>query len=134
MKNKRVVLDTNLWVSFLISNRLKELDLLLKIEFITLVFSEELLGEFLKVSHRPKFKKFFGATDIEALLRQIHTFGELIKVTSNVDQCRDQKDNFLLNLAIDGRADFLITGDADLSVLGKINETRIISWAECVLK
>jgi len=51
----------------------------------------------------------------------------LIKVTSNVDQCRDQKDNFLLNLAIDGRADFLITGDADLSVLGKINETRIIS-------
>lgn len=56
MKDKRVVLDTNLWVSFLISNRLKELDLLLKTEFITLVFSEELLGEFLKVSHRPSLK------------------------------------------------------------------------------
>lgn len=56
MKDKRVVLDTNLWVSFLISNRLKELDLLLKTEFITLVFSEELLGEFLKVSHRPNLK------------------------------------------------------------------------------
>lgn len=107
MKNKRVVLDTSLWVSFLVSNRLKELDLLLKTEFVTLVFSEELLGEFLEVSHRP---------------------------TSNVDQCRDQKDNFLLNLAIDGRADFLITGDADLLVLGRINETRIISWAEFISK
>ena len=73
MKNRRVVLDTNLWISFLISNRQQELDLLLESGAITLIFSEELLEEFLEVSNRPKFKRFFKSTDIEALIHQIDT-------------------------------------------------------------
>ncbi|MEX2565689.1 MAG: putative toxin-antitoxin system toxin component, PIN family [Cyclobacteriaceae bacterium] len=134
MKNKRVILDTNLWISFLISKRQQELDLLLESGDITLIFSTELLEEFLEVSNRPKFKKFFKKSDIEALLSQIDSFGELIKVKTKVEICRDPKDNFLLNLSIDGKADFLITGDTDLLVLGKINQTRIISWSEFISK
>jgi putative PIN family toxin of toxin-antitoxin system len=78
MKNKRVVLDTNLWISFLISKRQVELDLLLESRVVTLIISKELLEEFLEVSARPKFKKFFKKSDIEALLRQIDSYGELI--------------------------------------------------------
>lgn len=40
---------------------------------------------------------------------------------------KTNKDNFLLNLAIDSKADFLITGDADLLVLEEIGTTKIIS-------
>lgn len=51
-------------------------------------------------------------------------------VTSKVDLCRDQKDNFLLSLAIDGNADYLLTGDDDLLVLKEVNKTRIMKIAD----
>ncbi|HSI78461.1 MAG TPA: putative toxin-antitoxin system toxin component, PIN family [Lunatimonas sp.] len=132
MKNRRVILDTNLWISFLISKRQKELDVLLESGAVTLIFSQELLEEFLEVSERPKFKRFFKKSDIKTLLAQIDTFGELINVESKIDECRDPKDNFLLSLSIDGKADFLVTGDSDLLVLGKIEITQIVSWAEFI--
>jgi putative PIN family toxin of toxin-antitoxin system len=132
MKNRRVILDTNLWISFLISNRQKELDILLESGAITLIFSNELLEEFLEVSERPKFKKFFKKSDMKTLLTQIETFGELIKVESKINECRDPKDNFLLSLSVDSKADFLVTGDSDLLVLGKIKETEIITWQEFI--
>lgn len=37
------------------------------------------------------------------------------------------KDNFLLDLAIDGKADYLITGDADLLVMSRLEKTKIIT-------
>ncbi|UJP64745.1 putative toxin-antitoxin system toxin component, PIN family [Mongoliitalea daihaiensis] len=132
MKNRRVILDTNLWISFLISKRQKELDILIKSGAVTLIFSQELLEEFLMVSERPKFKRFFKKSDIKALLNQIETFGELIRVESKINECRDPKDNFLLSLSVDGKADFLVTGDSDLLVLGKIEKTKIVSWAEFI--
>ena len=132
MKNRRVILDTNLWISFLISNRQGELDLLLESGALTLIFSKELLEEFLEVSERPKFKRFFKKSDIKTLLAQIETFGELINVESKIDECRDPKDNFLLSLSVDGKADFLVTGDSDLLVLGKIENTQIVSWTEFI--
>jgi len=132
MKNRRVILDTNLWISFLISKRRKELDVLLESGAVTLIFSQELLEEFLEVSERPKFKGFFKKSDIKTLLTQIETLGELIKVKSKIDECRDPKDNFLLSLSVDGEADFLVTGDSDLLVLGKIENTKIVSWTEFI--
>lgn len=134
MKSKRIIIDTNLWISFLISNKLNELDLLIDSGAITLIFSNELIEEFLEVTNRPKFKKYFKNTDIDALLNQIQNHGELIKVKSNVNICRDEKDDFLLNLSIDSKADYLITGDNDLLILGKIKRTNIISWSDFLSK
>ena len=132
MKNRRVILDTNLWISFLISKRQKELDILLESGAVTLIFSQELFEEFLEVSERPKFKRFFKKSDIKTLPIQIETFGELIRVESKINECRDPKDKFLLSLSVDGKADFLVTGDSDLLVLGKIEKTKIVSWAEFI--
>lgn len=124
-KPKRVILDTNLWISFLISKNYSKLDDLLFSKKCVLVFSAELLEEFLEVAHRPKFRRFFAASDIEELLETIQEYGELIEVNTQVEVCRDAKDNFLLSLAHDGKADVLLTGDADLLVLKKYNKTSI---------
>lgn len=134
MKNKKVILDTNLWISFLTSKRQKELDALLDSGAITLIFSKELLEEFLEVSERPKFKRFFKKADIKTLLNQMEIFGKLIPVVSDINICRDPKDNFLLNLSVDRKADFLVTGDTDLLQIGQIDQTQIISWSEFVSK
>ena len=58
-----------------------------------------------------------------------HKYGKLVKVESNVKLCRDSKDNFLLNLAIDSEADYLVTGDLDLLDLNLIMNTKIINWS-----
>jgi putative PIN family toxin of toxin-antitoxin system len=51
-------------------------------------------------------------------------------VTSSFELCRDDKDNFLLALANDGKASHLITGDKDLLVLEKLNETEILTISD----
>ena len=82
--------------------------------------------------HKHKGLITLKKSDIKTLLIQIETFGELIRVESKINECRDPKDNFLLSLSVDGKADFLVTGDSDLLVLGKIEKTKIVSWAEFI--
>lgn len=126
----RVILDTNLWISYLISKRLSKIDELFEREDLVLLFSEELLEEFIEVAQRPKFRKYFSTENIEDLLFLFDEFGEMVEVTSEVNLCRDPKDNFLLELAKDGKADFLVTGDPDLLVIKKFEITEMITYTE----
>lgn len=134
MKNKRVILDTNLWISYLITNSFTEIDEFIQDGIINLIFSEELLDEFIEVAKKPKLKKFFSTKDVESLLTTFNEFAELISIESQIDVCRDKKDNFLLNLAIDGKADYLVTGDKDLLILENIGKTQILTYRELVEK
>ena len=79
------------------------------------------------MAERPKLSRYFSKSDLEALIQIIDKFGTLIEVTSEINLCRDIKDNFLLNLAVDSKADYLVTGDKDLLDLGKINKTQILT-------
>lgn len=130
MKNKLVILDTNLWISFLISNDFSFLDKYIENKKVKLVFSEELIQEFLTVASRPKFKKYFTDKKIDYLLQFFDDFGVLIEVSSRIELCRDHKDNFLLNLAVDSKADYLVTGDKDLLEVKKIKTTEIVTIRE----
>jgi len=129
MQNKvnRVVIDTNLWISFLITKDFTKLDEIIFSRQGILVFSQESLDEFLEVAKRPKFRRFLSNADIEEILETIEEYADFVKVQSKVEVCRDLKDNFLLSLSVDGNADFLLTGDKDLLDLIKFNETRILT-------
>jgi len=126
-KKIKLILDTNFWVSYLITDKFKYLDETIFGNTVQLVFSEELIEEFITVSQREKFLKFFEKKDVEKLIELFSTFGILYKTRSEVTDCRDPKDNFLLNLAIDSKADYLVTGDKDLLVLKQIGKTKIIT-------
>jgi uncharacterized protein len=134
MRSKKIILDTNLWISFLITRKLDFIDALIEKKKIKLIFSDELIEEFLIVAKRPKFEKYFSDSDIKELLLLFKDYGKLIKVKSSVNDCRDIKDNFLLNLAIDGKVDFLVTGDKDLLILEKIKKTKILSMPDFMTK
>ncbi|TKK65246.1 putative toxin-antitoxin system toxin component, PIN family [Ilyomonas limi] len=123
----RVIIDTNLWISFLLTKDFFKLDKLFADETISLLFSQELLDEFVEVARRPKFKKYFSLADLGALLQQISLHAEFIIVTSIVDVCRDAKDNFLLSLAADDKATHLITDDKDLLDLLQGGEAIILT-------
>ncbi|MFW5851808.1 MAG: putative toxin-antitoxin system toxin component, PIN family [Bacteroidota bacterium] len=130
----KIIIDTNLWISYLISRKYTQLDGIINNKQIELLFSKELIEEILMVMQRPKLASFFSHIDVENIMYLIENIGKLIQVSSNISICRDVKDNFLLNLAKDGKANFLITGDNDLLVLKKINKTQIITMNDFLSK
>lgn len=132
MRCKKVILDTNLWISFLISKRFEELDSMLEDGTIKLIFSKESIEEFLEVAMRPKFERYFTHDKIAVLLQTFDKFGQLVNVTKSIIECRDFKDNFLLSLAVESDADYLVTGDIDLLIIKSIKNTKIINWNDFI--
>jgi putative PIN family toxin of toxin-antitoxin system len=129
-KADRVIIDTNLWISFLITKDLKTLDERIKSGKIKVLFSLELIDEFLAITRRPKFKKYFSKEDVEQLVDLFEFYGEVVDVVSQIKLCRDPKDDFLLSLAMDSKADYLITGDNDLLDQRTIGRTRIVTMTD----
>lgn len=125
----KLVIDTNLWISFLLTSDYSKVDQMFADNTVKILFSRELLDEFVEVAQRPRFRKYFSLDDMEDLLTKVSAKAEFISVTSTVDLCRDPKDNFLLALAKDGNATHLLTGDNDLLVLRKVGKTRILTIA-----
>ena len=124
-KPKNVIVDTNIWISFVISNKLTLLDSLVYADKIRFLFSKELIEEINSTTTKPKLKKYFQSNTVVEMLSTFEEYIDMIEVISSVLICRDPKDNFLLGLAKDGKADFLITGDKDLLDLGKTGKTII---------
>jgi uncharacterized protein len=124
----RVVIDTNIWISFLIGKSLTGLSEAIINGQVLVLFSDDLFCELLEVLKRPKFKKYFSETDIENLVTLLHEKVQLIEITHHFEDCRDAKDNFLLDLAVSGDANYLVTGDADLLILNPFQGVEIISY------
>ena len=127
----KIVVDTNLWISFLMSlpteQRLRQLLLSDKIDIL---FSRELFDELATTAKRRKFRKYFDTAQVETLLQMLVEIVKIVDVHSVMEICRDSEDNYLLALAQDGNADYLITGDGDLLTLKKLGKTKIVTLTE----
>jgi len=128
-KPLKIIIDTNLWISFVISHKLDIIDSLLFSFQARLLFSSELIDEIQETIAKPRLKKYFGVNGIEVMLSKFEPFTDLVEVESTVLICRDPKDNFLLALAKDGKADYLLTGDIDLLELKKFGRAKIVTIA-----
>jgi putative PIN family toxin of toxin-antitoxin system len=53
-----------------------------------------------------------------------------VAIIQQVCECRDPNDDKFLEVALNGRADVIITGDADLLALNPWREIRIVNPAE----
>ncbi len=127
-KRSRVVIDTNIPISFLIGKSFDDLDRVLVHNEFTLLYSKELTEEILEVIEPPKFSKYFGSSSGTLIKTIFKDLGEEINIRSKINACRDGKDNFLLALCRDGNADLLITSDQDLLVLNRFETTDIVTY------
>ena len=94
-----------------------------------LLISAAMIAELDAVFRRPKLNRY---TDLDTRLRYLWSLVELAKpisISSEVSDCRDEKDNKLLALALDGCADMIVTGDADLLCLHPWRGVAILSSA-----
>ena len=133
MKNTRLVLDSNLWISYFFGKHVRTyLDQILGDTRFDLLISQKGMEELTIVLARPKFQKYMTPEQIESLMILIHRRSIFIDVTSEIALSRDTKDDYLLALSLDGNANFIITGDNDLLVLGKYQQTIIMKIADFI--
>ena len=125
-RKKRVIVDTNCWISFLIGRKLSSLVALLSDARIDLVLCDELLEEIREVTQRPKFARYFPLREVESLLLFLRLKGTLFEPSEDIHICRDEEDDYLLALAVEAKAHYLVTGDKDLLVIKKIASCRIV--------
>ena len=128
----KIITDTNILISYLIGRELKSLRDLFEEENIEFIINDKLIEEFVRKVTLPKFRNYFEADKALAFIKFLKRRATLAEANSEVTICRDSKDNFLLALAKDAGADFLITGDKDLLSLKRFENTTIISLNEFI--
>jgi len=123
---KRVVLDTSVIVSALLKPDGKSRRVFkIVLENHKPLLSIDQLAELEIVLQKSKFEKFITLQDRFEILALLLDKGELVNVISNTSICRDESDNKFLNLAVDGKADIIITRDPDLLILADEFSIRI---------
>lgn len=112
------VIDTNVWVSGLINRNGMPARVLVAYRDVrfTVVTSEPLLEELVEVFRRPKIVRKYGVTDedVQALQELLRRHAVVVPIHHTVRVCRDPDDNVVIETAEKGKAQFLVSGDADL--------------------
>ena len=126
----RLVVDVNIWISTLLMPRFQVRTEVFFDSNNLLVISQKLFDELDDAIQKSHLARRINRTNYELLVSKLRTLAELIDVYSVIDVCRDPKDNYLLALAKDGNADYLITGDDDLLVLKEFEKTKIVKLSD----
>jgi uncharacterized protein len=63
-------------------------------------------------------------------LKKLRAIAELIDIERKITTCRDVKDDKFLEVAVNGHADFIVTGDKDLLVLHPFESVEILTAAD----
>ncbi len=127
-KPSRVVIDTNIFLSAILNQdsfpaRVVEKAILSS----QILQSAETWAELEDVLNREKFDRYRSIFDHRRYFQYLAEFMHEISVLTRVSVCRDPKDDKLLELAMDGGADLIITGDKDLLVLSPFEGIPIIT-------
>ena len=127
----RVVVDTNVFLSALLRGRSTRplLSAVIAHRF-RLFTSDTLVDELADVISRPEWLRLLDASDCRELLAIIRESATFVTPTQHVTVCRDPEDNAVLECALAGRADYLVTGDRDLLALNPFHGIRILRPAD----
>jgi putative PIN family toxin of toxin-antitoxin system len=124
----RTVFDNNVAVSSVISPWSSSARALEKaIEQDTVLVSAQTMRELEEVIKRVKFDRYAKLSSRRALLRRLAERGEAVVIGVSIRACRDPQDNMILELAVSGKADCIVTRDKDLLVLDPFQDIRIVT-------
>lgn len=95
-----------------------------------ILISENTLSELKNTLNKPKLRKYITLKDKFGFLTKLERAGILVEISQSITVCRDPKDNMYLDLALSGKADAIITGDADLLTLHPFCDIPIVTPKE----
>ena len=131
MKAKeRVVIDTNALISRLLLPASVPAEAVRKaVDEAQVLASDATIMELADVLGRPKFDPYLTIEERQEFLRLFGRIAERIPIVRIVLACRDPKDDKFLELAVNGGAHLIVTGDADLLALHPFRSIDIITPA-----
>lgn len=128
MVRKRVVADTNVLVSrLLLADSVPGKAVRKAVDEAQLLVSDATLQELAEVLSRPKFEAWISQADKLEFFRLLSRIAEIVTVTYPVQACRDPKDDKFLEVAVNGQANLIVTGDKDLPALDPFHSVRIVT-------
>ena len=131
----KIVLDTNVWLSGIFWDReaSKIIEKAGKKD-IQIIISEDILSEIINVLNREsKFQKYLFnlRLSIEDILRTALSISTLIETKNKLDIIKaDPKDNIILEAALEGKSEYIISYDNHLLNMIEFRGIKIISPVE----
>lgn len=99
---------------------------------LELVSTKLLKAEIINVTQRPKFRKYFSEEKVKALMEWMDEVTTTVIIDKITPRCRDPKDDYLLELAVQSHAIYLVSGDNDLLVLQQVEGCRIMTYSQFI--
>ena len=127
----RVVVDTNVLVSgalFTSGSTRKVLSLVMR--FATPVCSRELVDEYRRVMVKGALDRYTSREKRIALVDAFERASEMVTISGKLRMCRDPRDDMVIETAMLGNADALVTGDKDVIALRPLKGVAIVKPAE----
>jgi len=123
----RVVVDTNVFVSAALKDKsLPALAVHLASEKGVLLKSRATEQQLVEVLARPYLAPLIAPATRDWLMKLLAE-AELVTITERITVCRDPTDDKFLELAVNGRAEIVVTGDIDLLVLNPFRDIPIVA-------
>jgi putative PIN family toxin of toxin-antitoxin system len=95
-----------------------------------ILISSQFVEELQAVLHRRKFDRYITRDERDEFLETFIDESTLVTVSESVHVCRDPKDNMVLELAVAGSADAIVTGDDDLLGLHPFQGIAVVRPAD----
>jgi putative PIN family toxin of toxin-antitoxin system len=125
---ERIVIDTNVLVSAtILAPSVPRQAVDKAIDHGALLFSQSTMDELKRVLFRPKFDRYLSRERRAIFLAQLESVVELVPAVQIVRECSDPKDDKFLEVALNGRADVIVTGDVDLLAMHPWRGIAILS-------
>jgi len=129
----RVVIDTNVFISAALKQRTPPNDAVrLAADRDILLKSPATEQELFITLARPRLASLI-TQDFSVWMHSLVAAAEMVQISERIAACRDPKDDKFLELAVNGRADIIVSGDADLLALNPFRGIPILAPAQFVL-
>jgi len=130
---QKIIIDTNVLISGLIQTNYPNFIIYNHVlnDLADVCISDELFMEYIDVLNRPKFYKYPDfIRNAEFVLAQIEMKALKFHPTKRLDIIADNPDNRLLELAVESRSDFIITGNTNDFTMTEFQGTKIVTPKE----
>jgi len=123
----RYVFDTNVMVSALLFDQSRPAQAFnAALDRGDILLSHSVLKELTEVLGREKMRQYLLPEEREQFIIALLKESLFVDIKETIQACRDPEDDKILELAVNGRAHCIITGDKDLLALNPFRKISII--------
>jgi len=127
----RIVIDTNVLISAIFwTGKPKQLLNHVRRQKITFVTSNQLLDELREILIRQDKPFHLSGNEADQVVEAMRGFAEIVEPHSQITVCHDEMDNRVIACAIDGKAEYIITGDLHLLGLRSYKSVKIMGVSD----